>query len=109
VSDVALDSLEDQVEAQALDLAHRMQRSAEVGDWTDVHSLSVQLRDAVTGVPEDRRRTLLLSLKQSNNVLQSTVVDAKKGLEEQLSMLRQGRNATRAYQATGEMRGRRES
>ena len=102
MSDKLPDSMEDQLEGQALDIALRMERCAELGQWTDVHRLSVELRDAVQVVPEEARRDVVLSLQKSNSEVHSTVVDAKKNLEEQLSTLRTGRSAAKAYRANGD-------
>ena len=96
------DSMEDQLEGQALDIALRMERCAELGQWTDVHRLSVELREAVQVVPEKARRDVVLSLQKSNSQVHSTVVDARKSIEEQLSTLRTGRSAAKAYRANGD-------
>ena len=98
------DSMEDQLEGQALDIALRMERCAELGEWTDVHRLAVELRDAVQVIPEEARRDVVLSLQKSNSQVHSTVVDAKKTIEEQLSTLRTGRSAAKAYQANSDSR-----
>ena len=96
------DSMEDQLEAQALDIALRMERCAELGEWTDVHRLSVELREAVQVVPEDVRRDVVLSLQKSNAQVHSAVVGARRNIEEQLSTLRTGRSAAKAYRANGD-------
>ena len=96
------DSMEDQLEGQALDIALRMERCAELGQWTDVHRLSVELREAVQVVTEKARRDVVLSLQKSNSQVHSTVVDARKSIEEQLSTLRTGRSAAKAYRANGD-------
>ena len=95
--------IEDQLAAQALDIALRMERLAEEGDWDDIPKLASSLRDTVLGVPEEDRRALLLKLKRSNDQVESIVRRARREIEEQLSGLRVGRDATRAYQATNDM------
>ena len=101
MSDKLPDSIEDQLEGQSLDIALRMERCAELGQWTDVHRLSVELRDSVQAVPEEARRAVVLSLQKSNSLVHSTVVDAKKTIEDQLTTLRTGRDAAKAYKANG--------
>lgn len=95
--------IEDQLEGRALDIALRMERCAEMGQWTDVHSLSAELREAVQDVPEESRRDVVLSLKKSNAQVHSAVVGAKKTIEEQLTTLRTGRSAAKAYKANGDV------
>ena len=102
MSDSLPDAMEDQLEGQALDIALRMERCAELGEWTDVHRLSAELRDAVEVVPETLRRDVVLSLQKSNTQVHSAVVGARKELEEQLATLRTGRDAAKAYQANGD-------
>ena len=98
----SLPDIEDQLEGRALDIALRMERCAEMGQWTDVHSLSVELREAVQDVPEESRRDIVLSLQKSNAQVHSAVVGAKKNIEEQLTTLRTGRSAAKAYKANGD-------
>jgi hypothetical protein len=97
----SIPDIEDQLEGRALDIAMRMERCAEMGEWTDVHSLSVELRDAVQEVPVESRRDLVLSLQKSNAEVHSAVSGAKKTIEEQLTTLRTGRSAAKAYKANG--------
>ena len=98
----SLPDIEDQLEGRALDIALRMERCAEMGQWTDVHSLTVELRQAVEDVPVEARRDLVLSLQKSNAQVHSAVVGAKQTIEEQLSTLRTGRDAAKAYKANGD-------
>lgn len=105
MTDNHLDALEDQVEAQALDMAARMERMAADGEWTNLHQISADIRDAVMAVPEKDRRNLLLRLQHSNQLVQELVQGARKRLEEQLASLRVGRDAAEAYEVTNKMTG----
>ena len=86
-----------------LELAARMEALAAEGDWTQIEVLSRQLREAVANVPPNERREILLAVQRSTDAIQSIASSARNEVKNQLSGLRRGRDATRAYGVTDRM------
>ena len=100
------DSPEDQLNISPLDIASRMEVLASEGEWDEIEKLSLHLRDSVNTVPLEKRRDVWLALQRSNDLVQSMVTNARRDVKEQLSSIRRGRDAAKAYGVTNNMAGR---
>ncbi len=94
---------EDQLAISPLDIAARMEVLAAEGEWQEIENLSQHLRDAVLNVPVKERRDVLLALQKSTDIVQSMVKNARRDTKSQLSSIRRGRDAKKAYGVTDRM------
>ena len=97
------DQTGDQLAISALDIANRMEVLASEGEWEEIESMSQHLRDAVLRVPVESRREVLLALQRSTDIVQSMVKNARRDIKTQLSTLKQGKAAAKAYGATNQL------
>ena len=88
---------------ESADIAEQMEQLAANGEWDQIVALSSRLRDSVSSIPEVERREILLSLQRSNDIVHSMVSNARKDIQTQLSSLRRGQSAAKAYKQTTRM------
>ena len=85
-------------EAVALEMSAHIVELAEAGDWAEVESIAVRLRAAVMNVPEAGRRSVLLAVQRSMEVVTELANSARHDVTGRLSALRRGQAATKAYE-----------
>jgi len=86
-----------------LELTARMEALAEDGEWAEIAALSVRLRDSVARVQADKRRDILLAVQRSTDTIHTIASRARNDVQGQLSSLRRGRDAAKAYGLTDQM------
>ncbi len=84
-------------ESMVQEMALSMESCAAAGDWDRVEEIAISLRHAVMLVPEGVRRESMLTAQRSLEHVHSIAHDAKSDVTDKLSVLRRGRDATRAY------------
>ena len=87
----------DSADAVALEMATAMQAHAAAGEWDLVDELAVRIRTAISRVPERRRRDVILAVERHLEQVQSRVQNSRQEIADQLSAIRRGQDATRAY------------
>lgn len=85
-------------EIVVLEMSEHMTALAAAGDWDELERLAVRLRAAVSGIPANRRRELMEKLQERLAILTEIARNARKDVSRELSHLRRGKVATRAYE-----------
>lgn len=98
-----LTTLDTTPEAVVLNMLERIEALASNGEWDSTERLAVRIRSALLDVPEDARHSILVAVAQSVERVQTMVLSSRNEVTEQLSGIRRGRAATRAY---GQPQGR---
>jgi len=89
--------------ATALELVRRMEDLASKEDWTHVEDIAGRLRHILLQIPQSERREVLLRIRRSVETVQGLALHARQDVTGQLSAIRRGRDANRAYaRTTGE-------
>lgn len=81
-----------------LELTQVMESCAESGEWEKVEEIATHLRSAVMQIPERRRRDALLSAQRSIGLVESLAKGERGVVKDQLSALRRGEDARKAYE-----------
>lgn len=84
----------------ASEMIAAMEAHAARGEWQSVEDIAAKLRNAVTQIPENKRRETLLAARRSIESVTTLAQNARNEVTEKLSAIRRGKDATRAYSAT---------
>jgi len=83
-----------------LEMSQVMESCAAAGEWERVEEIATTLRSAVMLVPERLRRDALLAVQRSVEEVHALAQGARSEVGDQLSVLRRGQDARKAYEFT---------
>ncbi|MGI9271250.1 MAG: hypothetical protein ACR2QT_05705 [Woeseiaceae bacterium] len=83
-----------------LEMSQVMETCAASGEWERVEEIAETLRGAIMQVPERRRRDALLAVQRSIEQVHTLAQGARNEVGDQLSVLRRGQDARKAYEFT---------
>jgi len=85
-------------ESVVLEMSEHMTALASAGDWDEIERLAIRLRGAFSNVPERRRRELMDTVQFRLASITDEARKARREVSRELSQLRRGRQAARAYE-----------
>ena len=83
-----------------LEMSEVMESCAASGEWERVEEIATSLRSAVMQVPERLRRDAMLAVQRSVEQVHALAQGARSDVGDQLSGLRRGQDARKAYEFT---------
>lgn len=84
-------------DAIVFEMLERMVALAANAEWARTERLAARLKSEVLKVPESARASLLMSVSQSLEQVQTMALVSRSDVAEKLGEIRRGRDATRAY------------
>lgn len=90
--------LQETPESIVLEMTQHMEVLVTNRDWPEIERLSARLHRALLDVPESRRRSLVLLVQRCTERVASEVTNARSEVTGQISALRRGQAAAKAYE-----------